>query len=1022
MSHPIKITKLDPAKCSEFHVDAKVRLNTGHHYFPVKKDIKALFPSLPEDDLGSDAGNKWHSSLRYPWLRVQIIKTKIGTTGYEHRLLVCIDSNTGGVQRGNVFGPVGDDSGAGRFHYVHSDENVHERAQAYSVEISNNINLNIRISWVNEAVDARDVDLLVDFGNSRTAAALLETKTAEPGFAIGGLRNALFSVRFAARDRQGWEEAGLETGENGVIVESWFMLRETHFAGLRFDNDGPGTRDYLKSQFGDVWRISDDIHLFQSDGKNYLIPQLFVEMAPTLFGEFTEERMDDFATDEKAKASLETRPAFMSSPKRYSWDDFERGNENWHMGINVWNKEADSLPTKLLEGNVLRFITTKGAKPTTPWPSQPIRASYARKVMLVFMALNTIETAFRKMNSRGRDGIKRHMRAVRVTYPTGWTFGEKKSYQECWAMAVNIFAQNHLQQDVVPPVLNWDIDEAVAAQLPVVYDSLVKMQGSADKWLGLFGKPVQVASAGHAQVKPAVRVMSIDIGGGTTDCAVVEYKKAGNREMLEYSLVFQDSSNSAGDRILQILIEKYLLPGVRDNFFNGDNLKIKFNDYWLGNTGDTRHRRTYYARRVFIPLAGEILSRLDRDDSNPTDNFASKIAVPAAKALMDMISVISGDESHTSTPLSGTEKQKETESMITTIMAGILAKKKDINNEIREAVETALKDIPRRVVKHDVDLLVLSGKPSELECIQQLVQEHAPLSRNRILQTKGRRVNEWYPFAKNGKIADAKTVNLVGLAVGALGEKLTGGIAIKRAVGQGNMQDNEWVVRDRNRALGDGNILLNFSGPDGTAQCEIAHEWRICRRPKGGRLPTAVYMFWVNVDDPDLRQARISLTLARDKDGQLVPKIATIPHDNGWEVDYTDPVNEKRIRYDVEVREEIFGRMKAYFAPVFPDARDGNGRGTGYFFQKSDRAANVSLRKKIPAAAALREFQKGVEQLEETCSDNDVLAAAERFPSPRKLPDCYRIGPGNSLTILYGVRGKTNDSLVSARDALCALK
>ena len=65
----------------------------------------------------------------------------------------------------------------------------------------------------------------------------------------------------------------------------------------------------------------------------------------------------------------------------------------------------------------------------------------------------------------------------------------------------------------------------------------------------------------------------------------------------------------------------------------------------------------------------------------------------------------------------------------------------------------------------DVDIVLLSGKPSEIKCISDLLYDFLPLPSNRIFNVNDMRIGNWYPFRADGKITDAKSVNVVGLAL-----------------------------------------------------------------------------------------------------------------------------------------------------------------------------------------------------------------------------------------------------------------
>jgi hypothetical protein len=62
---------------------------------------------------------------------------------------------------------------------------------------------------------------------------------------------------------------------------------------------------------------------------------------------------------------------------------------------------------------------------------------------------------------------------------------------------------------------NMRLDEAVASQLAIVFSEVRRIGDSAADWVHFTGR-----MRGETR---SVRVLTIDIGGGTTDTAVVEY-------------------------------------------------------------------------------------------------------------------------------------------------------------------------------------------------------------------------------------------------------------------------------------------------------------------------------------------------------------------------------------------------------------------------------------------------------------------------------------------------------------------
>jgi hypothetical protein len=71
------------------------------------------------------------------------------------------------------------------------------------------------------------------------------------------------------------------------------------------------------------------------------------------------------------------------------------------------------------------------------------------------------------------------------------------------------------------------------------------------------------------------------------------------------------------------------------------------------------------------------------------------------------------------------------------------------------------------VADHRCNLVIVSGKPSELSQVRRLVVRELPVPAQRILQVKDFPAGDWYPaeFLESGRIRDAKTVTVAGAAL-----------------------------------------------------------------------------------------------------------------------------------------------------------------------------------------------------------------------------------------------------------------
>jgi hypothetical protein len=873
--------------------------DTGHHYVTI--------PVATEKDKNSGeikkyfalGERKWWTSADYPWMRFRMesMRLKIGQKWMDnvYCFIICVESNAGrhperarGLRLPNEL-----DSGdlsRNIAPYAHpSLQHPADNIKLY-IGVEGIVGIHVEIEWARgSANDTGKVDLVVDFGNSRTTAALLELPEPNAQFSVDTLQGKISPLFFPKRNQKGDIDAG---NERDCVVDSWFMLHEPHFTGVEFCGEPTerlATVNNCDGLSGGPPPSTDmNLLLVDTNDACYKTPQMFVELAPVLIGAEAADTLDTYAEH------LSSEPILLSSPKRYSWDKTPRkGGENWAMLQNKWNGNK----TAQLQGNVLRFMRGRsrdwnennpaleeqiehsphkmqsGMAPD-PYPSQ---ARHPRRDMLTLMALNLLEHAWLQLGARARKeaeeapgtAMRRKLRNIWLTYPAGWTADELESYKRCWQRAVDIFTLNHLDCEAVNPKgirpkLRMELDEAVATQLPLVFDGLCEMGNNISDWLDFYGKTHEKTDGnGQPASVQTVRVMSFDIGGGTCDCAVVEYSKKGRRDV-EYNVLLKDSNQEAGDNILKNLIQSIVLSKMRATIIDDISDKTKrakaerlFDLIWSGEderkTGVSQVHRSFLARKLLIPAAEYLLQNFSREKAEiPPPKFTEE-ALKKLKKLWENAALNEevyneGGGSRFSTDGKGNDAEGSLERTLKSFI-GSEDGKKAVTEKIEDVLGKSMSFLAGYVKRFDVDLLILSGRPSEMDCVRRLVEDKVPLSRNRCLHAKGLRIGKWYPFAKDGKVADAKNINLAGLALYSLVEsgRMGGNLNIVRketaderhgAASGGNFT-NEWFVHEDGQA-GKDDIRIEFDS-SGVAEVHMMTNNSICRRMPGSESRSPVY-------------------------------------------------------------------------------------------------------------------------------------------------------------------------------------
>lgn len=672
----------------------------------------------------------------------------------------------------------------------------------------------IQVVWGLPEPATMDVDLVVDFGNTRSVVLGLENN------AVMGREGDLCAICKAIRYLpRGFEYPDLLSHQQDevlgeTIADSWFLLQDPQFSEwdyppLNNSQSSPFnssiSRQYYSEKRDELaepisvsqriqmlreGKILDGIKLGQDTVEviDYScmqrVPQMFVEVSPAMMGPEAKEFYHN----------IDLSPGLnicMSSPKRYLWDRRQYGLVGgelpWNINYNPWRSNAPVNSTVKLCGQICRYMTTNadfwkideppfeaGNNLSLWYPSTP---SYPRCAAMVWCALSIIENAFRQITSENwRKGAgqfqNRRLRSVNITFPSGWIAQEKQYLREAWEQAINIFTLAHMQNketfDRLPdnaidgrPKLNMELDEAVASQIPFIYSEVRRLQ-DANMWIKLYGRCDGQNSADHNAYR--LRVMTVDIGGGTCDSAIVEYRNSmpGATIDLRYKVLFRDCSTFAGDAVMQKLIENVLLPSILSLRISDKQSQAAhtFADVLVRGHKSYTDRATWrrITSMVFLPIARQWLTDVKvctdgifREESGERFRRVQNCGVDET-ALKDF-------NKYMSNAGLGFE--------VITMDDRLEYDPAVINNIICDTLDNGIEPLGKFISAYDVDLVTLSGKISEMPVVHELLCSRLPLRPQRIISMSNFQAGGWYPMNENslGKISDAKTVTAVGAAL-----------------------------------------------------------------------------------------------------------------------------------------------------------------------------------------------------------------------------------------------------------------
>lgn len=647
----------------------------------------------------------------------------------------------------------------------------------------------IQIIW-QKSVGHTDVDLVVDFGNTRTVVLALENNAS---MAHGKLNSVCFPILFLPRGYAypGRSSEDVKKTKHNNIADSWFLLQEPAFSESDIPIPGVGDGFQPSCEYSEKKVNVNKGGLFGGTTSKikYIVtervPQMFVEISPVIMGEEAGDLLSNVDLSQGQNIS-------MSSPKRYLWDKSPCGDaENslvgmtpWCMNPNPWSNRKRRDCLQALAGQICRYMYMDGRdwpinqppfeeKESTKRPvCIPERPVYPRASAMVWSALSILESAHRQITSYNwRKGnnpfVKRRLRSVNVTYPSGWIKGELDAYRQAWKQAVDIFTLAHFEsrEEVrmsdsfdAHPLLRVELDEAVASQLPFIYSEIRRL-ANANTWIKLYGRP-----AANGDI---VRVMTIDIGGGTMDSSIVEYRNCapGAQVSLRYKVLFRDCNSFAGDSVMLSLIQRALLPsilGAKGIDDEDDDIAVKFTNI-LMHQRDRQVDRAKWQRitkMFFLPVVRQWLT----DVANCPGGIYEGPDGQMFRTVQSLIEDCGVDE-QAIVEFNEYLQDGGLDANFIDLDDRLMYKPEIINDCIQERLEYGIVPLGKFISAYDVDLVTLSGKISEMPKVSEMLCQTLPLCSQRIVRMKDYMAGDWYPMSDNGRIQDAKTVTAVGAAL-----------------------------------------------------------------------------------------------------------------------------------------------------------------------------------------------------------------------------------------------------------------
>ncbi|HWL88351.1 MAG TPA: virulence factor SrfB, partial [Polyangiaceae bacterium] len=413
-------------------------------------------------------------------------------------------------------------------------------------------------------------------------------------------------------------------------------------------------------------------------------------------------------------------------------------------------------------------------------PATPADPSYAPRTMMLFALVEILSQAMAQINApsyaafQGKEGVPRILRHLALTYPSAMRHEEKAVYESLVRNAVLLVGyllhiesarlpnvRTDLEETNAPagaaPQVRFDpflfVDEALAAQMVYLYQEVAEnFRGSMEELITVYGRK-----------EGALRIASVDIGGGTSDVMIAEYrdKLPGSGTSLSIAKLFQDGVNIAGDDVCCALLEKIVFSQLLAQLPIAAARTRIIHLFGEGDAGHGASWRTLKAKLVpyfWLPLA--------RCFWAVAEGFEPPEHVPDKQyAVADIERVF---PSARFSPAVLEEANR--------FLGGAVPGFPGFHNlffrfdraEIEEAIVSVLREPLRRyadiVAQFDVDLVVLAGRASALACVREIFAAEMPVVVARLKSMANYRVGDWYPskWRHAGLIIDPKSTVAAG--------------------------------------------------------------------------------------------------------------------------------------------------------------------------------------------------------------------------------------------------------------------
>jgi hypothetical protein len=738
--------------------------------------------------LRSGTGEEDEEPRSYPYMQWQIIQA--GTS----KLFLAVDTTCGDPEVGYFCDP-----GALTKDFIVRLEGILD-LEGKPLKAAPPVEVCIRPATAT-AGDAKHVHMVVDFGNSRTGALLLEL--------TGEIAQTPQMMPFELVNRyhlDAWDDSG---EFQRMPAARWFSSK-THWCNTPYLPPVP----QKKTEYHAV--EADDRGGWFGRGRKPKQARVEVPVTPPLFDDLSMVRMgregDDVTQVMRVEGDVRTG---VSSPKRYLWADDASWLEgaNWHMADPA-DRCRSGVYGATLKGPYLRFLheddrdflLQEGRPRERDFAAEaPHKPRHAPRALMTAALYELLCQAYTYVNSMpyrtasGDAGRPREIRTLTLTFPSGMIFEEQKRLQAQAQKAINVFAMTLGKDQRVEPELILSIDEASAVHLTYIWSELRLLGQDPRLWFATLhqdrgepappeeeeAEPESATPAARRRGRPGlrrpggpraaaprrralpekeefgdaaneIRIACIDVGGGTTDLMIARYNfESKIDDTVRGEVLHQDGIALGGDQLVKRLLETVIVPTFADALaLEEEDVQFLFGPETPRNR-EFRSQRVNWINRLFVPLAQAYLNNaVDDVTDEPISHTDPDVVDPATvDSLQEVFDKMRGPGYYT--------VQQELD---------LYLDRTEFEGVVHDVFDDLLYDYCQRIVDHNSDVVLMAGLPSKLTYIQRLVRMYVPLSPSRIVPMHQHYAGNWYPYQDEsgrnpGVIVDPKSPVVVGAAI-----------------------------------------------------------------------------------------------------------------------------------------------------------------------------------------------------------------------------------------------------------------